>query len=82
MEMAMKIVNLTYFESVKLRSVFWREAKKAKSHHPIENLSKIICKFCRMHFKPKVNRFYGKNTNRNNTRTDCNLLYFPGITAR
>ena len=80
--MAMKIVNFTYFESVKLRSVFWREAKKAKSHHPIENLSKIIRKFCRMYFKPKVNRFYGKNTNRNNTRTDCNLLYFPRIIAK
>jgi hypothetical protein len=41
MEMAMKIVNFTYFESVKLRSVFLREAKKAKSHHPIENLKFI-----------------------------------------
>jgi hypothetical protein len=40
----MKIVNFSYFtylESEKLRSVFWREAKKSKSHHPIENLSKI-----------------------------------------
>ncbi len=36
-----KIVNFTYLESEKLRSVFWREAKKAKSHHPIENFKFI-----------------------------------------